>query len=44
MIRNRVEYALPLPHHTAPVVAVFVRLMIERIFAYRREVIARVLG
>jgi len=44
LIRDRVDYALPLPHLTAPVHALFVRPMIERIFAYRREVIARVLG
>ena len=44
LIGDRVEYALPLPSLTAPVHAMFVRPMIERIFAYRREVIARVLG
>jgi len=43
-IRDRVDYALPLPHLTAPVRAMFIRPMIERIFAYRRQVIARVLG
>ena len=44
LIRDRVEYALPLPYFTPPIHALFVRPMIERIFAYRREVIARVLG
>jgi ligand-binding SRPBCC domain-containing protein len=44
LIRDRVDYALPLPFLTAPVHALFVRPMIERIFAYRREVITRVLG
>ncbi len=44
LIRDRVDYALPLPYLTAPIHALFVRPMIERIFAYRREVIARVLG
>ena len=44
LIRDRVDYALPLPYLTAPIQALFVRPMIERIFAYRREVIARVLG
>jgi hypothetical protein len=39
-----VDYALPLPNLTAPIHALFVRPMIERIFAYRREVIARVLA
>ncbi len=44
LIRDRVDYALPLPYLTAPIHRLFVRPMIERIFAYRREVIARVLG
>lgn len=43
-IRDRVEYALPAPYLTAPVHAVFVRPMITKIFAFRGEVIARVLG
>ena len=43
-VRDQVEYALHAPSLTAPVHAVFVRPMIEKIFAYRREVIARVLG
>jgi hypothetical protein len=43
-IRDRVDYALPAPYLTAPVHALFVRPMIEKIFAYRREIIARVLG
>jgi len=44
LIRDRVDYALPLPHLTAPVHALFVRPTIERIFAYRRGIIERVLG
>jgi ligand-binding SRPBCC domain-containing protein len=44
LIRDRVDYALPLPYLTAPIHALFVRPMIEKIFAHRREVIARVLG
>lgn len=44
LIRDRVDYALPLPYLTAPIHALFVRPMIERIFAYRRDVITRVLG
>ena len=44
LIRDRVDYALPAPFLTAPIHALFVRPMIEKIFAYRREVIARVLG
>ena len=44
LIRDRVDYALPLAYLTAPIHALFVRHMIERIFAYRRDVIARVLG
>ena len=43
-IRDRVDYALPLSSFSAPVHALFVRPMIGSIFAYRREVIARVLG
>ena len=43
-IRDRVDYGLPLPSLSAPVHALFVRPMIGSIFAYRREVIARVLG
>jgi len=43
-VRDRIEYALPAPRFTAPVHAVFVRPMIEKIFAYRREVIALLLG
>jgi ligand-binding SRPBCC domain-containing protein len=43
-IRDRVEYALPAPYVTAPAHTVFVRPMIERIVAYRRDVIARVRG
>jgi len=44
LIRDQVEYALHVPYLTAPVHAVFVRPTIEKIFAYRREVITRVLG
>lgn len=44
VIRDRVDYALPLPYLTASLHALFVRPMIERIFSYRRDVIARVLG
>lgn len=44
VIRDRVDYALPLPHLAAPVHALFVRPMIEKIFAYRRDLIAGVLG
>lgn len=44
LIRDRVDYALHLPYLTAPIHALFVRPMIEKIFAYRREVIARVLS
>lgn len=44
LIRDRVEYALSLPRVTAPVHALIVRPMVERIFAYRRDVIARLLG
>jgi len=43
LIRDRVDYALVLPYLTAPIHALFVRPMIEKIFAYRRDVIARVL-
>ena len=38
------DYALPLSYLTAPIHALFVRPMIEKIFAYRREVVALVLG
>ena len=38
------DYALPLPYLTAPIHALFVCPMIEKIFAYRREAIARVPG
>lgn len=37
-----IEHALPAPSLTAPVHAVFVRPTIEKILAYRREVVARV--
>ena len=44
LVLDHVEYALPLPKLSAPVHSLFVRPMIERIFAYRRAVIARVLA
>jgi hypothetical protein len=43
-VHDRVEYALPLEPLSAPVHALFVRPTLERIFAYRRGVIAHVLG
>ncbi len=44
LVRDRVEYALPLDPLSRPVHALYVRPTIERIFAHRREVIGRVLG
>lgn len=41
---DRVEYALPLDPLSRPAHALYVRPTIERIFAHRRDVIARVLG
>jgi ligand-binding SRPBCC domain-containing protein len=43
-VRDRVEYALPLAPFTDPGRVLFVRPMLERIFAYRRDAIARLLG
>lgn len=43
-VRDRVEYALPLAPFTEPGRVLFVRPMLERIFAYRRDAIARLLG
>jgi ligand-binding SRPBCC domain-containing protein len=43
-VRDRVEYALPLAPLTNPARALFVRPTLERIFAYRRSAIARLLG
>uniref|UniRef100_A0A832MII4 CDP-paratose 2-epimerase n=1 Tax=Eiseniibacteriota bacterium TaxID=2212470 RepID=A0A832MII4_UNCEI len=43
-VRDRVEYALPLDPLSRPVHALLVRPDVERIFAYRRDVIARTLG
>ena len=44
LIRDHVEYSLHLPYLSALVHGMFVRPMIEKIFAYRRGIIARVLG
>jgi hypothetical protein len=43
-VRDRVDYALPLDPLSRPAHGLYVRPTIERIFAHRREVIARVLG
>ena len=43
-VRDRVEYALPLAPLSGPAHALFVRPTLERIFAYRRSAIARLLG
>jgi ligand-binding SRPBCC domain-containing protein len=43
-VRDEVEYALPLAPASNPLHAAFVRPMLERIFAYRRDAIARLLG
>jgi len=43
-VRDRVEYALPLAPLTNPARTLFVRPTLERIFAYRRSAIARLLG
>jgi len=43
-VRDRVEYALPLAPFTDPGRVLFVRPILERIFAYRRDAIARLLG
>jgi hypothetical protein len=42
-VRDRADYALPLDPFSRPAHALLVRPAIERIFDYRREVIARVL-
>jgi ligand-binding SRPBCC domain-containing protein len=44
LVEDRVEYQLPGEPFSAPVRALFVRPTIGRIFHYRREAIARVLG
>lgn len=43
-VSDRVDYALPFAPLSAPVHALYVRPMIERIFRYRRGAIAHVLG
>ena len=43
-VRDRVEYALPPAPLTNPARALFVRPTLDRIFAYRRSAIARLLG
>jgi ligand-binding SRPBCC domain-containing protein len=43
-VRDRVEYALPLAPLSDPGRILFVRPTLERIFAYRRGAIARLLG
>ncbi len=44
LVRDRVEYALPLAPLSDPVRALLVRPMIKRIFSHRRGAIAQVLG
>ena len=44
LITDRVEYRLPGAPWSDPVRALFVHPTVERIFAYRRDVIRRVLG
>jgi hypothetical protein len=44
LLRDEVHYAVPLDPLSRPVRALFVTPTVERIFAYRREAIARVLG
>ncbi len=44
LIRDQVEYALPLSYLSAPVHRMFVRPMIQEIFTHRRGVIRQVLG
>ena len=44
LVQDRVEYQLPWEPLSAPVRRLLVRPMIERIFRYRRQAIARVLG
>ena len=43
-VLDRVEYALPLAPLSAPAHALLVRPALERIFAFRREAVARRLG
>jgi hypothetical protein len=43
-VRDRVEYVLPLAPLSDPGHTLFVRPTLERIFAYRRGAIARLLG
>ena len=43
-VHDRVEYALPLAPLSDPGHVLFVRPTLERIFAYRRDAIARLLG
>lgn len=43
-LRDEVEYALPLVPLSDPVHVLFVRPRLHRIFAYRRDVITRLLG
>jgi len=42
LVRDRVEYALPLDPLSRPAHALFVRPQVERIFAHRREVLERI--
>ncbi len=44
IVRDEVEYALPLAPLSEPVRALFVRPTLERIFAHRRHVISCLLG
>ncbi len=44
LVEDRVEYALPVHPVSAPAHDLFVRPTIERIFGYRRQAIARLLG
>lgn len=43
-VRDEVEYALPFAPLSDPVHALFVRPRLHRIFAYRRDAVARLLG
>jgi ligand-binding SRPBCC domain-containing protein len=43
-VRDEVDYALPLAPFSDPVHALFVRPRLEEIFAYRRDVVARLFG
>jgi len=44
IVRDRVDYALPLAPLSDPAHAMFVRPQLARIFGYRRQVIAGILG